>query len=178
MGSEIHLALRFDAEWWPNPSLKVNTVQTHQDVINQHGDVWWGKFGRGISDSKFEDIKNQIDQGIPTYAYLFENSPFDGAFVAEIKDIANDYFDTNSDLIPSYYRREAAQYDLFLKYNYFQKKDRNEFFNSLVMFNNPVVGSLEKAFKGASSIFFVAHNINNNEITSHDDNKRTKVEWK
>ena len=62
MGSEIHLALRFDAEWWPNPSLKVNTVQTHQDVINQHGDVWWGKFGRGISDSKFEDIKNQIDQ--------------------------------------------------------------------------------------------------------------------
>ena len=58
-----------------------------------------GKFGRGISDSKFEDIKNQIDQGIPTYAYLFENSPFDGAFVAEIKDIANDYFDTKSDLI-------------------------------------------------------------------------------
>ncbi len=114
-------------------------------------------------------------KGYQLYAYLFENSPFDGAFLAQIKDIANDYFDTNSDLIPFYYRREAAQYDLFLKYNYFQKKDRNEFFNSLVMFNNPVIGSLENAFKGASSLFFVAHNINNNEIISHENNKRTKV---
>ena len=32
-----------------------NAIQTYNDVINEHGDVWWGKFGRGISDSKFLD---------------------------------------------------------------------------------------------------------------------------
>lgn len=175
MSREIHLALRFDAEWWPSPSLKVNTIQTHRDVINQHENVWWGKFGRGISHNKFKQIKNQIDQGIPTYAYLFENSPFDGAFVAQIKDIANDYFDINPDLIPSYYKTEAAQYDLFFKYNSFHKKDRFEIINSLVMFNNPVLGSLENAFKGASSIFFVTQNKQDNESTYKSENKRSKI---
>jgi hypothetical protein len=158
VSSEIHLALRFDAEWWPNPSLKVNTVQTHRDVINQHGDVWWGKFGRGISDSKFEHIKNQIHQGIPTYAYLFENAPFNGVFVAQLKDIANDYFDTNSDLIPSYYRREARGYDIFFKFDLFSRHDRFKLFDDLVLVSNPTKGSLENAFRGATSLFYVKNN--------------------
>jgi len=153
VNSEIHLALRFDAEWWPNPSLKVNTVQTHQDVINQHGDAWWGKFGKGISDSRFKQIKNQIDQGIPTYAYLFENSPFDAAFVAQIKDIAKDYFDTKSDLIPSYYRREARGYDIFFKFDLFSRHDRFKLFDDLVLVSNPTKRFLENAFSWGNSTF-------------------------
>jgi len=153
VNSEIHLALRFDAEWWPNPSLKVNTVQTHQDVINQHGDAWWGKFGKGISDSRFKQIKNQIDQGIPTYAYLFENSPFDGAFVAQINDIANDYFDTKSELIPSYYRREARGYDIFFKFDLFSRHDRFKLFDDLVLVSNPTKRFLENAFSWGNSTF-------------------------
>jgi hypothetical protein len=169
MYSEIHLALRFDAEWWPNPSLKVNTVQTHRDVINQHRDVWWGKFGRGISHSKFIHIKNQIDQGIPTYAYLFENSPFEGAFVAQINGIANDYFDTKPDLIPAYYRRESKSYELFLKFNLFTSASRNDLIDNLILLSNPIKGSLESAFRGASSLFYV----NNLSINQFDEQKET-----
>ena len=169
VSSEIHLVLRFDAEWWPNPSLKVNTVQTHRDVINQHGDVWWGKFGRGISDSRFAQIKNQIDQGIPTYAYLFENSPFDGAFVAQINDIANDYFDTNSDLIPSYYRREARDYDIFFNFDLFTSENRNDLIDNLILLSNPIKGSLESAFRGASSLFYV-NNLSKNQVTDIKEN--------
>lgn len=155
MNRHIHLALRFNSEWWPTPTLKVNTIQTHQDVINQHGNVWWGKFGRGISTNKFQKIKYQIDQGIPTFAYLFENSPFNGAYTAQILGIENDYFDTQQELIPSYYRRESKGYDLFLNFNLFSKANRDNLIDNLILLSNPIKGSLENSFKGASSLFYV-----------------------
>lgn len=161
MNKNVHLALRFNSEWWPTPSLKVNTIQTHRDVINHHGTVWWGKFGSGISETKFNQIKNQIKHGVKTYAYFFENAPFNGAFVAKILDISNDYFDTNHNLIPSYYRREARDYKLFFEFDSFSMSDRNYLLKNLVLLSNPTIGSLENAFRGSTSLFYVSNNLFN-----------------
>lgn len=155
MSREIHLALRFDAEWSPSSILTVNTLQTHQDVISQNGSTWWGKFGSGIADKKFNQIKNQI-RNTKTYAFLFENAPFDKAYIAEITDILDCYPSSESNLIPQYYRIEAKNYQLFFKFKQFSLSQRHVLLKDLVLYNNPVKGSLQAGFAGASSLFYVA----------------------
>ena len=157
MKRNIHFALRFDKEWSPSSFLTVNTIKTHQDVINKHGSTWWGKFGSGISDKKYNLIRDQvINQNTKTIAFLFENSPFDGAYFSEITDILDRYPKNEGNLIPSYYRIEAKAYNLFFKFNKFIKVQRKSLLNSLVLFNNPIIGSLESGFRGASSLFYVS----------------------
>ena len=157
MNNDIHLALRFDAEWSPSSILTVNTLQTHQDVINQNDSTWWGKFGSGIADKKYNLIKSQIlHQNTKTYAFLFENAPFDRAFLAEIIDILDYYPNSESNLIPNYYRIEAKNYQLFFKFKKFSLLQRDTLLKNLVLFNNPIQGSLNAGFAGASSLFYVA----------------------
>ena len=66
----IHVVLKFYYEQVISDTEQVNTINAHFDVIKKTGKVFWGARS-SMSQSKVEQINNQIAEGIPTYAFLY-----------------------------------------------------------------------------------------------------------
>jgi hypothetical protein len=99
----FHILYRYN--YTRNPT----TIRDHVEILNEKGEVWWGVFGKGISESRAKDARNQISTGMETRVILSASNMNSRTFhVANLKDVVtkrDPWFPSNaSELIPSYYR--------------------------------------------------------------------------
>jgi len=104
----LHVLLRFSDP--TNPAK--NTIEEHMKVLDEKGTVWWGKFGRGMADSKYEPLTSQIKESIPTYAFLYQGliPRYKAKMIDIFKKLGGANFKTlcpEPELVPSYYRNDA-----------------------------------------------------------------------
>lgn len=98
--SQIHLAIRFSDVMYRVGDV----VSYHNEVVNQYGAVWFGKFGGPISLPRIEYINKQIFQNIPTFIYLFKrNRKTISLYKASIFLVSKVFPKEDKILIPSYY---------------------------------------------------------------------------
>jgi len=76
-----HLILRYS-----DKVHTVNTIEEHISVISACGYVWWGKFGRGMSQEMLGVFRDQIERDFETRAYLAKEAKI--RYVTNIIDIA------------------------------------------------------------------------------------------
>ncbi len=65
----LHLPMKWNAD------RRATTVHDHKTVADSQGAVWWGKFGdpdsTGMSQAKLDTLRAQLDDGVPTFCYLY-----------------------------------------------------------------------------------------------------------
>lgn len=66
---DTHILFKFNYHPWAKPGPQ-STIDLHKAIIKERGNVWWGRTS-GISQDKAEALKHQIQDGIPTYAFLY-----------------------------------------------------------------------------------------------------------
>ncbi len=147
-GREVmHLLLR----WTLDKSQ--DTIEMHDAVARAQGSVWWGKVSGssspGMTDSRVEAFKAQIDAGLLTHVYLAQG---ENAWIAKMLDITTDASRVNDSQRPSYYTKDQCH--LFVRLGPItpMTDSLNEL---LVLETNPQPDSVDTAFKGQGSLFYV-----------------------
>ena len=97
--SGTHVLLR----WSENQANGFDTIAEHRQMLTEFGTVVWAKFGASLSDVKVNELNEQIQAGIPTYAYLLGGAT-SKMFRATITFIGKGTASIDTSLIPSYYR--------------------------------------------------------------------------
>lgn len=96
----LHLVIRFSDTMFSVGDV----VALHNDVVDHHGAVWFGKLGGTLSQSRIDMLNKQIEQKIPTLLYLVKgNRRKSTPYKAEILAVSRDFPKKEKDLIPPYY---------------------------------------------------------------------------
>src|SRR5512134_1294498 len=98
--SPLHLVIRFSDTMFDVGDV----VSLHNQVVGQHGAVWFGKLGGTLSQSRIEWLNKQIEQKVPTFLYLVKgNLRKSTPYKAEILAVSRDFPKKEKVLIPPYY---------------------------------------------------------------------------
>jgi MoxR-like ATPase len=134
MKEVMHLILKYNDSIY-----NVETIKKHQNLIDSHGKVIWGVIKPNqnspkISNSRIEIIKEQIANGVKTYAFMATK----GGIVAqgEIKDIlGTEEVLKNKNFVPKYYHSDL---DRCIAGIFLQNIDnvKNDILNSLVRYGS------------------------------------------
>lgn len=116
----FHILYRYN--YTRNPT----TIRDHVEILNKKGEVWWGIFGKGISESRAKDARNQISTGMEMKVILSASNMNSRTFhVANLKDVVTKrepWFPSNeSELIPCYYHGNAIL--TWLKFDSIEEAD-------------------------------------------------------
>lgn len=146
----FHVLYRYKSETNPR------TMEDHINIFNEHGEVWWGIFGKGINEKKTTEIKSQISNGFETKIILTSSHhKLHTYHVARIKDIItkkNSWFPSEeSQLIPSYYRGNEVL--TWMKLDSIKEVDKAILQEYTLQSNTQ--RDLEKSLRGRSSIMYV-----------------------
>jgi hypothetical protein len=99
----LHLVIRFSDTMFSVGDV----VSLHNDVVDQHGAVWFGKLGGTLSQSRIDMLNKQIEQKIPTLLYLVKgNRRKSTPYKAEILAVSRDFPKKEKTLIPAYYGKK------------------------------------------------------------------------
>lgn len=66
----LHIILKFTYSAWDQPDPDLKTMDEHMKMIESRGQTWWGRKS-SMAEDKFESIKDQIESGNKTYAFLY-----------------------------------------------------------------------------------------------------------
>ena len=81
-----------------------DVVSLHNEVVEKHSAVWFGKLGGTLSLSRIEMLNKQIEQKVPTFIYLVKgNRRKSTPYKAEIFSVSGDFPKKEKALIPPYY---------------------------------------------------------------------------
>ncbi len=96
----IHLLIRFS-----DVLLKEkDTIEAHNQVVEQTGCVWFGKMGSPVSQQKIDLLNQQGQTGIPTFVYLVKgNRRKSVAYRANLILATRNFPEDEKALIPPYY---------------------------------------------------------------------------
>jgi len=105
--TNLHLVVRFSDTMFGVGDV----VARHNDVVDQHGAVWFGKMGQTIAQKRIDALNNQIEKSIPTYIYLVKgNRKKSTAYRADMIHISKQQPE-NSSHFPIYYNdKDLLQY--------------------------------------------------------------------
>ena len=96
-GATIHLVVRYSDRFLGG----VDTIARHREVLREHGCVWVGKIGRGLTIS---DFRAQLEAGVPTYLYLAKQGRSGLMFTrGRLLRIQRDMPTERTEAIPPYY---------------------------------------------------------------------------
>lgn len=105
----MHIFIRFTSEFQAEDGTVFGTVEEHRDALREHGEVWWGSFGRGIGTHTLQTIRGQLSSGVETRVYLYEQETYRW-YIARLKDVVDEKPEDAS-RVPSYYRdQDCAVY--------------------------------------------------------------------
>ena len=86
-----------------------DVVSLHNEVVQKHGAVWFGKLGGTLALSRVEMLNKQIERKIPTFIYLVKgNRRKSTPYKASIFSVSRDLPKSEKALIPSYYAEKKA----------------------------------------------------------------------
>lgn len=127
----VHVVMKWNAE------IRADTLVAHRAVAEEHGQVWWGKFGKSttspISDARLATLKEQLsDSPTPTRCYLYRRGE---VWSARLLDITRDPRSVESRLLPSYYGVEDC--NLFLLLSDFEEVPDTWLAENALMERNP-----------------------------------------
>ncbi|HHV99243.1 MAG TPA: AAA domain-containing protein [Clostridiaceae bacterium] len=101
----MHLVLKYNDSVY-----SVDTIEEHRKVIRDKGKVVWGIIkpkndSPGISGMKIKQIKTQIENNIPTYAFMCTGGEIEAkGYIIDIINAEEVY--KMKDLVPDYYKRD------------------------------------------------------------------------
>ena len=96
----LHLVIRFSDTMFEVGDV----ISLHNQIVDEHGAVWFGKLGGTLSLSRIEMLNKQIAQKIPTYIYLVKgNRKKSTPYKAGIVAVSRDFPKKEKALIPPYY---------------------------------------------------------------------------
>lgn len=99
----LHLVIRFSDTMFDVGDV----ISLHNEVVEVHGAVWFGKLGGTLSLSRIELLNKQIAQKIPTYIYLVKgNRKKSTPYKARILAVSRDFPKKEKALIPTYYAKK------------------------------------------------------------------------
>ncbi|MGC3834839.1 hypothetical protein ACPSKX_11470 [Moritella viscosa] len=115
-----------------------DTIGEHQFMIEQHGSVWMGKFGVGMSNRFVEIAKKQLERGEPCFLYLMHGAKY--TCKANIIDLVaaktsqGEMSSIQPSITPSYYRKKRCS--IWFKLSVIEPMNSDDL-QYLWLFNDP-----------------------------------------
>lgn len=109
------IALRFADNYAP----KEGTIKLHQEIINNNGYVWYGKFGNTLSQKNIDLLMSQPDR-----KFLLIKSGFPDRYWAYFDEIVKDKPKDISN-IPEYYRNYTDKIKCWFKIRKIERTENN-----------------------------------------------------
>jgi hypothetical protein len=148
----IHLLIRFS----DNLFAVGDAIAKHQEVIQQNGNVWFGKLGTPVGKKAIETINSQIEKNIPSYLYLVKGNRRKSTFYkAKIITLSAEFPKKEKDGIPPYYfEKEIVKYMKFwAKITDIQPLEPDEVKSLRV--KSSVLNIEETLFRSSAGLFYV-----------------------
>jgi 5-methylcytosine-specific restriction protein B len=140
-----------------------DTIREHRDVINERGKVVWAKFGSPLASNRVEDLNSQIDQGIPSRAYLLSGSQA-RMFRADVMAIFQGTSEVDMDDIPKYYRDVLTGDETCFVLSNIEETDLYPEIDNLLCLESDPGKLMTDALKSQTSVFFVREKNERREI--------------
>ena len=99
----LHVFLRYSEHMAPESG----TIKSHEDLIMNHGAVWFGKFGKRIGVPMTDVLEKQIKEKKPVYLFLAIKK--DGNYKVHagvVEKISQSTKEVDSKLVPTYYKQK------------------------------------------------------------------------
>lgn len=135
------IALRFAENFAP----ECGTIAAHQHVIDTCGCVWYGKLGSSVSSSTSKEILAQEDPAV-----LLIHSGGTDRWWAHVDTIQKSI--PPVDLIPAYYRNQAADFGCWLRVVRFEKAAKDVMSRCIVASSGKL---LSQASRHSVSPYFI-----------------------
>lgn len=149
----LHLVIRFSDTMFDVGDV----IAIHNEVVEKHGAVWFGKLGGTLALSRVEWLNKQITQKIPTYVYLVKgNRKKSTPYKAGILAVSRDFPKKEKALVPAYY----AEKKLLKFMNAWIKIGHIEQVEMLDLKNLKTINSiypLEETLARSQSGYFLVH---------------------
>ncbi len=152
--------LNFDPELEPlhllfkwSPEYESDTVSLHRTVADQHGSVWWGKFGTNphpIGARKLEQVEQQLDAGIPTQVFLYGDGT---ATRAQLEEISVNPDVVDEERMAGYYEKAAC--NLFVRLSRFEELPADWPVGRLALASDPDPEKMQGALSNQTTPLFV-----------------------
>jgi len=140
----FHLLIKWSARQEPE------TLNLHRQLALERGEVWWGKFGRGMSYKRLADVRRQLDSGIETYVYLYRKGE---CWRTTLADITTDERRVDQDRIPTYYRTSLCSVFVLLRDFFPLPTDWAQ--SHLIPLSNPEQSRMSGALANQSTLIYV-----------------------
>ncbi len=149
----LHLVIRFSDTMFDVGDV----IAIHNEVVDKHGAVWFGKLGGTLSLSRMEWLNKQIAQKIPTYIYLVKgNRKKSTPYKANIISVSRDFPKKEKALIPPYYaKKKLLKYmNAWVKIGFIEQVEMSDLSN-LKTINS--IFPLEETLARSQSGYFLVH---------------------
>ena len=127
------IALRFADNYAPAEG----TIKLHEDVINEFGYVWYGKFGNSLSQKNIDMLLDMKYK-----KFLLIKSGGQERYWAYFTDIKKDCI--NIEAIPKYYRNDRERVKCWFKITKFEKADPKVMSKCFVSSNGSLLSNTSK----------------------------------
>ncbi len=96
----VHLVVRFSDTMFDVGDV----IARHNEVVAQHGAVWFGKMGSTLAVSRVNLLNKQIQDGVPTFLYLVKgNRRIPTPYRASLVLVSKTLLPKEKSLVPQYY---------------------------------------------------------------------------
>jgi hypothetical protein len=145
-----HVLLR----WSENQANGFDTIAEHRQKLVESGSVVWAKFGASLSDVKVNELNEQIQAGIPTYAYLLGGAS-SKMFRATLTEIGKGTGSIDTSLIPSYYRDNLSGNETCFVFNDIDQTDLYPQLDDLLYLASNPEKKLTDSIRSQVNVLFV-----------------------
>ena len=136
-----------------------NVVAEHNNLVKEHGAVWFGKLGSPLSVMRVNWLNKQIEQNIPTFLYLVKgNRKKSTAYRAKLLFVSRD-FPKDKSLIPVYYKEKKLTgfMKVWMRIGEIEPIEMSEMSSLKAISSiNPIAETLSKSSSG----YFLVHESN------------------
>jgi len=134
-----------------------DVVSLHNEIVERHSAVWFGKLGGTLSLSRIDLLNQQISLGIPTFIYLVKgNRRKSTPYKANMLSISRDQPKKEKALIPPYYAEKKLLkfMNVWIKIGHIEQVEMSSLKN-LKTINS--IFSIEESLARSSSGYFLIH---------------------
>ena len=150
--NSLHLVVRFSDTMFEVGDV----VSLHNEVVEKHGSVWFGKLGGTLSLTRIDMLNKQIEQKIPTYLYLVKgNRKKSTPYKASIFTVTRDFPKKEKFNIPPYYaEKKLLKYmTVWFKIGHIEQVDMDDLKNLKTI--NSIFPIAETLVRSSSGYFLV-----------------------
>ena len=149
----LHLVIRFSDTMFDVGDV----ISNHNEVVDKHGAVWFGKLGGTLSLSRIDLLNKQIEKKVPTFIYPVKgNRKKSTPYKADIFALSRDFPKKEKALIPPYYAEKKLLkfMTVWFKIGHIEQVEMSDLKN-LKTINS--IFPIEETLVRSSSGYFLVH---------------------